>query len=65
MKKPIKTNLQMIGLAYIIELALLVCAMLFVYGFIRFDLIAQAIFETLIKAVTCLCPNPFCPAPGP
>lgn len=63
MKKPIKTKLQMIGLAYIIELALLVCAMLFVYGFIRFDLIAQQIFETLIKAVTCNCPNPFCQAP--
>lgn len=53
--KPIKTKSQMLGLAYILELSLLVCAMLIVWSSIAFDVLGEDIENLFFRAANCPC----------
>lgn len=60
MKMPIKTKQQMMGIAYIIDVALMVCALMVVYGTINFDALGDNIEKTFARASNCFCGGGVC-----
>lgn len=60
MMKPIKTKQQMMGLAQIMDVAMMVCALLVIYGTIDFDDIGTNIKKLFETATTCPCGKGVC-----